>query len=163
MKVTLVVAVAKNRVIGNQNSLPFYIPEDLKHFKTVTEGKTVLMGKNTYDSILRRLGKSLPNRISAVVTRDREFKGPEGVLVFNDLDTALSELSKTVDELMLAGGSQVYDQMLAKDKVDTMLITQVDDDVEGDVLFPEIDWSKWQKTAEDPRDGFSFITYERKR
>lgn len=161
MKITFVVAVAKNRVIGSHNTLPFYIPEDLKHFKRVTEGHTILMGKNTFDSIMNRIGKPLPNRTNVVITRQKDYTAPEGVVVYHDLDTAIIELSKTVDELMVGGGSQIYKQLLDMDVVDKMIITHVDEEVDGDVLFPEVDWSKWNKTSEEPQDGFSWVTYEK--
>lgn len=161
MKVTFVVAVAKNGVIGSHNTLPFYIPEDLKHFKQVTEGKTVLMGKNTFDSIMNRLKKPLPNRRNVVITRNKDYKAPEGVLVYNDIDTALTELAKDTDELMVGGGSQIYSQLLEMDKVDKMIITEVAYEVDGDVMFPKVDWSKWKKVSEDPREDFSFVEYER--
>jgi len=163
MKVTFVVAVAKNGVIGSHNTLPFYIPEDLKHFKQVTEGKTVLMGKNTFNSIMNRLKKPLPNRRNVVITRNKDYKAPEGVLVYNDIDTALTELAKDTDELMVGGGSQIYSQLLEMDKVDKMIITEVAYEVDGDVMFPKVDWSKWKKVSEDPREDFSFVEYERSR
>ena len=161
MKIIFVVAVAKNGVIGSHNTLPFYIPEDLKHFKQVTEGKTVLMGKNTFDSIMNRLKKPLPNRRNVVITRNKDYKAPEGVLVYNDIDTALTELAKDTDELMVGGGSQIYSQLLEMDKVDKMIITEVAYEVDGDVMFPKVDWSKWKKVSEDPREDFSFVEYER--
>jgi len=163
MKITFVVAVAKNGVIGNHNALPWYIPEDLKHFKQVTDGKTVLMGKNTFDSVMNRIKKPLPNRRNVVITRNMDHKAPEGVLVYHDLDTALSELSKDSDELMVLGGSQIYKQFLDMDKVDKMIITEVNYEVDGDVMFPKVDWSKWKKVSEDPREDFSFVEYERVR
>src|SRR3989338_3828463 len=161
MKVTFVVAVAKNGVIGSHNTLPFYIPEDLKHFKQVTEGKTVLMGKNTFNSIMNRLKKPLPNRRNVVITRNKDYKAPEGVLVYNDIDTALTELAKDTDELMVGGGSQIYSQLLEMDKVDKMIITEVAYEVDGDVMVPKVDWFKWKKVSEDPREDFSFVEYER--
>jgi dihydrofolate reductase len=162
MKITFVVAVAKNRVIGSHNSLPFYIPEDLKHFKRVTEGHTILMGKNTFDSIMNRIGKPLPNRTNVVITRQMDYKAPEGVIVFHDLDTALSELEKTTEELMVGGGSQIYKQLLDMGRVDKMIITHVDYEVDGDVLFPEVDYSKWNIISEEPREDFRWVVYEKK-
>ncbi len=161
MKITFVVAVAKNGVIGSHNTLPWYIPEDLKHFKQVTDGKTVLMGKNTFDSVMNRLKKPLPNRRNVVITRNMDYKAPEGVLVFHDIETALNELSKDTDELMVGGGSQIYAQLLEMDKVDKMIITEVNYEVDGDVIFPKVDWSQWKKISEDPREDFSFVEYER--
>ena len=151
-------AVAQNRVIGSHNALPWYIPEDLKHFKALTMGKTVLMGKNTYDSIINRLGKPLPGRNSVVISRQQNLKLPEGVLIFHDIESALTGL-KDLDEIWVIGGGQIYSQLI--DKADKMILTEVHKEVEGDVLFPE--WSKadWKETSREDHDEFSFIEYER--
>src|SRR5687768_13421053 len=103
MKLTLVAAVARNGVIGAKNALPWYIPEDLKHFKQVTIGKTVLMGKKTFDSVMDHLKKPLPERINVVVSRQKDIQVPEGVIVYNDLEKALEGLKDT-PEVMVAGG-----------------------------------------------------------
>nr|AIA17123.1 Dihydrofolate reductase [uncultured bacterium] len=158
MKLTFVVAVAKNGVIGTHNTLPFYIPEDLKHFKKVTLGKTVLMGKNTYDSIFKRLGKPLPERINVVISH-QNLQLPEGVLLFHSIDEALQELKDT-EEIMVIGGGQIYTQMI--DKADKLILTEVHHDVEGDVLFPPYDRTKWKEIAREDHEEFSFVEYERK-
>ncbi|MBI4363600.1 MAG: dihydrofolate reductase [Candidatus Doudnabacteria bacterium] len=160
MKISFVVAVAKNGVIGKKGDLPFYIPEDLKHFKQLTEGKTVLMGRNTYESIFKRLGKPLPNRTNVVITRQPDFHAPLGVLVFNDLSIAIATLrSQGLDELMVIGGGQIYSQLA--DKVDKIYMTHVHREVEGDVMFPSIDLSKWKKISEEPHAEFTWAIYER--
>jgi dihydrofolate reductase len=159
MKISFVVAVAKNGVIGSHNALPFYIPEDLKHFRKITEGHTVLMGKNTFDSIMNKLKKPLPNRRNVVITRQEDYKAPEGVLVFHDLDKALIELAKDTEELMVAGGGQIYSQLL--DKVDKIYLTHVHREVDGDVFFPEIDLKRWKKLSLDAHDEFTWADYER--
>src|SRR5581483_12167448 len=87
------VAVSENNVIGKGNDLPWHLPEDLKHFKELTTGKTVLMGRKTFESILSRLGKPLPGRKNAVITRQPDYKAQEEVLVFPDLQTAIEKLS----------------------------------------------------------------------
>lgn len=161
MKITFVVAIAKNGVIGTHNTLPFYIPEDLKHFKKVTLGKTVLMGKNTYDSIFKRLGKPLPDRTNVVLTRQKDFTAPPGVVVMHDLTMAIAKLrSEGVEEVMVIGGGQIYTQMI--DKADKLILTEVHHDVEGDVLFPPYDKTKWKETAREDHEEFSFVEYERK-
>lgn len=160
MKISFVVAVAKNGVIGSHNDLPFYIPEDLKHFKNITEGHTVLMGRNTFNSIIKRLGKPLPNRKNVVVTHQTNFKEP-GVLVFHSLDEALKELEKDTDELMIAGGAQIYKQLADMGKVDKIYMTHVHREVEGDVMFPNIDLSKWKKVSEEPHEEFTWTIYDR--
>lgn len=160
MKISFVVAVAKNGVIGKSNDLPFYIPEDLKHFKKITEGHTVLMGRNTFNSIMKRLGKPLPNRKNVVVTHDQNFH-PEGVLVFHSLEEALAALEQDTDELMIAGGAQIYKQLADIGRVDRIYMTHVHREVEGDIMFPNIDLSKWKKISEEPHEEFTWTTYER--
>lgn len=162
MKISFVVAVAKNGVIGSHNDLPFYIPEDLKHFKKVTDGHTVLMGKKTYDSIVARLGKPLPNRRNIVVTRQSDFQPPPGVVVYHDLATAIAELgSEGLDELMIAGGGQIFTQLADMGKVDKIYMTHVHKEVEGDVLFPNIDLSKWKEISREDHQEYSWVDYEK--
>ena len=158
MSLTLVAAVAKNGVIGSHNALPWYIPEDLKHFKDVTMGKPCLMGKNSFDSIMVKLGKPLPGRLNVVLTRQTDWTAPEGVLVFHTLDEALEAL-KDKEEIMVTGGGQIYKQTI--DQADRLILTEIDKEIDGDVLFPEYDKSQWQKIAEEKRDGFSWVTYDR--
>ncbi len=158
MKLTLVAAVAKNRVIGSHNALPWYIPEDLKHFKQVTVGKTVLMGKNTFDSIMKRLKKPLPERTNVVITRQMDWEAPEGVLVFHSLEDALEGL-KDHKEVMVAGGGQVFSQLI--DKADKLILTEVNKEVDGDVLFPDVDKAIWKEFTREDHDEFSFVEYER--
>lgn len=162
MKISFVVAVAKNGIIGNRNDLPFYIPEDLKHFKKITEGHTVLMGKKTYDSIINRLGKPLPNRRNVVITRNMEFKPPPGVLVFHDLERTIAHfMSEGLDELMVIGGGQIFNQLAEMGKVDKIYMTHVYKEVEGDVFFPKIDLSEWKEVLREDREEFSWVDYER--
>lgn len=161
MIISFVVAVAKNGVIGSHNDLPFYIPEDLKHFKEITKDHTVLMGRNTYNSIMKRLGKPLPNRKNVVVTHQKDFTPPEGVLVFHSLEKALNSLEKDTEELMVAGGAQIYKQLVEMGRVDKIYMTHVHKDVEGDVMFPPIDLTKWKKISEEKHEGFTWITYQK--
>ena len=158
MKLTFVVAIAKNRVIGSHNALPWYIPEDLKHFKEVTIGKAVLMGKNTFDSIIKRLGKPLPERKNFVVSRDPDFRTRAGVTVYRSLDGALEGL-KNEPEVMVIGGGQIYSQLI--NKADKLILTEIHQEVDGDVFFPEYDKSQWQEIKREDRDRFSWVEYER--
>jgi len=159
MKLTLVAALSQNNVIGKANDLPWYIPEDLKHFKEVTIGKTVLMGKNTFESILARLKKPLPGRTSVVITRQTDFQAPDGVLVFHSIEEAMAGLKDT-PEVMVAGGGQIFSQLI--DKADKLILTDVHKDVDGDVFFPKVDKAIWKETArEDHLPEFSFVEYER--
>lgn len=156
MSISIVAAVAKNRVIGKENALPWYLPEDLKRFRHLTTGKTVLMGRKTFESIMRKLGKPLPNRKNVVVTGNLGYQVPEGVVVYNDLQKAISDLKN--EELMIIGGGQIYKQTI--DKADILYITHVDQEIDGDVYFPKIDLSKWQKVEEEKHEGFSFVIYQ---
>jgi dihydrofolate reductase len=156
--IAIFVAIAKNNVIGSKNDLPWYIPEDLKRFKALTTGHTVVMGRKTYDSIIKRLGKPLPNRKNVVITSQKDFAVPEGVEVFGTLDEAFHAHEK--DEIIFAiGGARIFAEALPK--ADRLYITHVDKEYEGDVYFPEVDWTSFSKVKEEQHDGFSFADYHR--
>lgn len=151
------VAFSDNYVIGIKNDLPWHLPEDLRHFKEVTMGKTVLMGRNTYDSIFNRLGKPLPGRKSIVVSRQIDFIPPEGVTVFDNLDKALTSTS---EDIYIIGGGEIFRQTLPLAK--KMYATHVYGNFEGDAFFPEVNWDEWKKVEEENHDSFSFSLYDRK-
>ena len=157
--IAIIAAVAKNGVIGSNKELPWYIPEDLKHFKQITTGKTVLMGRTTYESIVSRLGKPLPDRKNVVLSRTSGLVYTPGVEVFAELDAALSAL-KSEPEVIVIGGGQIYHQSIGK--VDKLYITEVHREVAGDVLFPPIDKNIWKEVSHEDHDGFSFVEYIRK-
>lgn len=147
MKLSLVWAMAQNRVIGRNNSLPWYLPEDLKYFKRITLGKPVIMGRKTYESI----GKPLPGRTNVVVTRNPDWQA-EGVKVVASLEAArtLCESIAEIDgcdEAMVVGGAQIYEQALPL--ADKLYLTEVHADVEGDTTFPEFDRDAWQVVARE--------------
>ena len=104
MKITLVAAIASNNVIGKENSLPWNIPEDLKRFKQLTSGHTILMGRKTFDSI----GRPLPNRQNIVMTKDKNFE-QEGIKVVNDFDEALELIKESNEDVFVIGGSKIYE------------------------------------------------------
>lgn len=156
--ISIIAAVAQNGVIGSKNALPWYIPEDLKHFKKITTGKVVLMGRNTFDSVMARLGKPLPDRTNVVISRSADFKPPADVLVFHDLHSAFDFL-KDKGEIMIIGGGQIYNQTI--EKCDKLYITEVHKEVEGDVTFPNIDKTIWKETSREDHDEYSFVEYNR--
>ncbi|OGE73848.1 MAG: hypothetical protein A3I07_00590 [Candidatus Doudnabacteria bacterium RIFCSPLOWO2_02_FULL_42_9] len=158
MKLILIAAVAKNRVIGSHNALPWYIKEDLKHFKDKTVGKTVLMGKNTFDSIMNRIGKPLPERVNVVITRQTDWQAPTDVIVYHNIEDALNGLKDT-PEVMVAGGGQIFNQLI--DKADKLILTEVHKKVDGDVFFPEVDKNLWKEMEREDHEEFSFVEYER--
>ena len=151
-------AVAKNGIIGSENDLPWYLPEDLKHFKELTTGKVCLMGRKTYESILRRLGKPLPNRLNILVTRDEDYKVPSEVVVYHDLDKAIEDYKDK--ELFIIGGGQIFSQTI--DKADALYITHVEFESKGDSFFPKIDPVIWKKVEEEKHESFSFTKYIKK-
>jgi dihydrofolate reductase len=156
MSLALIVAVAENGVIGRDNALPWHISEDLRYFKQVTSGKTVIMGRKTFQSI----GRPLPNRTNIVVTRDPAFKA-EGVLVAHSLDDALSKAGD--GEAMVIGGSSLFEETLSR--ADRFYLTEIHRAYEGDVHFPNWDRALWREAsrtfvAGDP--DISFVLFERR-
>ena len=156
--ISIIAAVSTNGVIGKRNELPWYIPEDLRHFKEMTKNKTVLMGKNTYESIIKRIGKPLPERKNIVVTKSPHFKPAPGVEVFNSLEDAIASV-KTDEEIMVCGGGQIFEQLI--DRADRLYITEVHQEIEGDVFFPEIDKKTFKEVSSEDHPGFSFVVYEK--
>jgi len=166
MKKSMIVAMAENRVIGINNNLPWYLPNDLKYFKQVTMGKPILMGRKTYESI----GKPLPGRANIVLTRNESWSA-EGVKTVNSLMQAF-ELAQSIveidgqDEMMVIGGDQIYQSTLAD--IDRIYLTKVHAEVKGDAYFPELDWSQWKEVGREDFEAagpnpydYSFIVYDR--
>lgn len=160
MAIHLIAAVAENRVIGRDGGLPWHIPADLKHFKALTTGHTVIMGRRTYESI----GKPLPNRRNIVVSRTMTQPPTEGVELAASLEEALARASQ--EECFIIGGAQLYAEALPR--AQWLHLTRVHAEVEGDVLFPEVDWSQWIPEQKIPGSDekatvpFTFWTYRRK-
>lgn len=163
MKLSLIAAMDKNRVIGVNNTLPWHLPADLKHFKTVTMGKPILMGRNTYESI----GKPLPGRENIVMSRQTNYAA-DGCTVVCSIEQALARVGELdADELMIIGGATLYEAMLPM--ADRLYLTYVDTEVAaGDAYFPDIDNSEWTEThwenhAADEKNpyDYSFVTLER--
>ncbi|MFF0264882.1 dihydrofolate reductase [Kribbella sp. NPDC004536] len=150
MSVILIAAVGRNGVIGRDNDLPWRIREDLQHFKQLTLGHTLVMGRKTYDSI----GRPLPGRRTVVVTRRPDWSA-DGVEVVHTLEDAL----KYDGTLYVAGGGEIYRQALPY--ADTLELTEVHQSPTGDVTFPTIDRADWTETAREPHDGFDFVSYRR--
>lgn len=166
----IIVAVAENGVIGRDNDLPWRIPGDLRHFKSTTMGKPIIMGRKTYDSI----GKPLPGRTNIVITRNPAFVagGAESLEVVQSLDAALDVAARCaaeqgVEEAVVIGGSEIY--RAAIPRADRLYITEVHASVEGDAFLPEIDWGLWREVSRERHEGdssasdhpYSFVCYER--
>lgn len=151
------VAIAKNWVIGNRNDLPWYLPEDLKRFKEITTGHAVLMGRKTFESILKRLGKPLPGRKNIVITRQDNYIVPTGVYVYKSIEDALKDFAD--HDVYVIGGSEIF--RLALPLAQKMYVTQVHKEYPGDVFFPQINFNEWKKVSEEPHEEFTFQVYEK--
>lgn len=167
MKLALIWAMSRNRVIGRNNALPWHLSEDLRYFKRVTMGKPIIMGRKTWESI----GRPLPGRTNIVITRDQNFQAA-GVRVVHSLDDALRlaehiGVIEGAEEAVVIGGAEIY--ALALPKAERLYLTQVHAEVDGDAWFPEFDLSLWQELAredfhaEGPNPyAYSFIVLERR-
>lgn len=160
MKLTLIVAVADNGVIGRQNELPWRLPEDLKRFKALTMGKPIIMGRKTFDSI----GKPLAGRTNIVVTRQSNLS-LSGCVVVDSLTAAL-QAAGLAEEVMVIGGGEIYQQALLQAKC--IELTEVHAAVDGDARFPALNTQQWREIsredhAADERHAhsYSFVTLER--
>lgn len=163
--ISAIVAMAMNGTIGKQNDLPWYLPADLKRFKELTTDHTVVMGRKTFDSIIARIGKPLPNRRSIVLTRDSEFtaKGVEVCLSVEDLIEKLP----TDQEVFVIGGEQIYEALMPY--TDRIYATEVNIEIEGDAFFPEIT-SEWKEVSREAHSkdekneyDYSYVTYEKEK
>ena len=134
MTISIIVAMTNNRVIGKDNDMPWHLSDDLKNFKKLTLGKTVIMGRLTYDSI----GKPLPNRRNIVLSRSLKDKK---VNVLSNVEEAL-EVTSAEEEVFIIGGQDIYSQTIRK--ATKLYITMIDSEIEGDKFFPNIDFSDWK-------------------
>ena len=154
MRLSIVVAMDDNRLIGSKNQLPWHLPADLAYFKKLTTGKSILMGRKTYDSI----GRPLPNRRNIVITRNSNISIP-GCEVVSSIDHAL-ELTKEDPEVMVIGGASLCEQLLPK--INRLYITKIDGVFEGDVFFPKYDDFEWLEVSceSHPKDNSNAYSYK---
>jgi dihydrofolate reductase len=157
-RIALIAAVARNRVIGIDNRLPWRIAEDLKRFRTLTTGHSIIMGRRTWESIAR----PLPDRQNIIVTRRLDFRAP-GAQSAASLDDAL-EIVALPEPVFIIGGEALYRSALPV--ADTLYLTEIDHDFAGDARFPDFDRATWRLVAHDPRRGeggfdYAFATYVR--
>ncbi len=166
LKVSIIVAMDDKRGIGKNNRLPWHIPEDLKRFKRLTSGHTIIMGRKTFESILSYIGKPLPDRINMVITRNPDFKA-EGVSINTSLEEALSEAKENEQsEIFIIGGAQIFQQAIDMGVVDRIYLTQVEGDYNADTFFP--DYSKFKRVVseelgEEGKYKFRFLELEREK
>ncbi len=164
--ISIIVAASDNNVIGHLNQIPWYLPRDLKNFKALTVGHVALMGRKTFESIVARIGKPLPDRKNVVITRQADFVAPPGVIIASSWEEAIE---KTQDEeIFVSGGEAIY--AMALPHADRLILTRVHMQTEGEVTFPISDFSEWQlvHTEEWLKDEFNpvdatYQIYERRR
>jgi len=161
MKISLIAAMADDRVIGIENRLPWKLPADMQWFRRHTLGKPIIMGRKTFESFG---GRTLPDRTNIVITRDQDYQG-EGIVVVHNIEQALAAAGEA-EEVMIIGGASFYEQML--DRADRFYITKVHGQFEGDAWFPEYEHYDWQQVSreEHPVDdknayACSFLTLEK--
>ena len=162
MRLSIVVAMDSNRLIGKDNGLPWHLPADLAFFKKLTTGNTILMGRKTFDSI----GRPLPNRRNIVITRNADIE-ITGCEVVNSIEKALS-LVQSETEVMVIGGAKLYQQILPI--ADRLYITQIEGEFDGDAYFPSYNEAEWSQISIDSREPdennhhkYHFITFDRRR
>lgn len=156
--ITLFAAISKNNCIGKHGDLPWHIPEDIKRMRAATLGKVLIMGRKTWESIPEQR-RPLPKRTNVVITRNPDYKVPEGVEVYGNVNQAIA--AHKDEEIIGFGGQSIYETMI--DIADTLDICHVDTYVkDGNAFFPKIDTKIWKEDTREDRDGYSFVVYKRK-
>ena len=163
MRISIIVAMDEGRIIGNDGGMPWHLPADLKFFKSVTMGKPMIMGRNTYESI----GRPLPGRTNIVITRNTAFQA-DGCQLAYSVDEALDiARAEDAEEVMIIGGGGIYEQTL--DRTDRLYLTQIAAHIVGDTQFPVINPEEWQEVSRDEyaADGenpfdLTFVVLDRK-
>ena len=160
MILSLIAAASENNVIGRDGELPWNLPDDLQHFKEITSGSPVIMGRKTFESI----GRALPNRRNIVITRGNTYEA-ENCEIAHSIDDALSIISDE-EEVFVIGGGEIYRQALLQ--ADRIYLTRVHDVVDGDAFFPEMDEDEWEEVSreehtkdEKNNHDYTFLVYER--
>ena len=159
-RISIIAALARNRVIGIENRLPWRLPEDLAHFKALTLNHPILMGRKTFES----LGRPLPGRTNIVITRNASYR-PDGCLVADSIPAAIA-LCNGADEVFFIGGADLYRQAIPL--ADRLYLTEVDIESQGDAWFPEYDRSAFREVSRESHTGekgdvlnFDYVVYER--
>ena len=160
MQLSIIVAMDRNRVIGEGDALPWHISSDLKNFKKITMGKPIVMGRKTHESI----GRPLPGRENIILTRDKTYQA-EGCSVLHSMEE-IFEHCKDVEEVMITGGSEIY--KLSLEQATRLYLTEVHTEIEGDTFFPEFDRDEWEEVSREDFEAdeknefdYSFVLLER--
>lgn len=165
MKIALIAALDKNKVIGKNNDLPWHLPDDMKYFMQTTMGHPVIMGRKNFDSIPAKY-RPLPGRTNIVLTRQKEFTSP-GVQIVHSVAEALDRAKQeNTSEIFIIGGAEIY--QLFMEKADLLYLTEINAEVSGDTYFPEFKSGEWRQIKRNPHPAdqrhpfeFDFVIYER--
>ena len=154
MKISLIVAMASNRIIGQDGQMPWHLSADLKRFKQITMGHPIIMGRKTYEAI----GRPLPGRTNIIISRSSAYQ-PEGCVLVNSVEAAIEHGCNLSDEVFVIGGAEIYKAALPL--ADNLYITQINKEFEGDTFFPEIDYKDWveeqrEEVSDNRAAGFSY-------
>ncbi len=158
---SLIVAIANNNVIGLDNKMPWHYPNDLKYFKETTLNHKVVMGYNTYMSILDYLKKPFSNRQNIILSFESFESDFDNVFVYDNLESLIEKYKNSEEEVFVAGGMTIYEQML--EHCERLYITHINKTYPGDAFFPTIDFSKFTKTSSKIDGELEFCVYERKK
>lgn len=164
MKIALIAAIAKNGVIGKNNTLPWHLPADLANFKKITTGHCIVMGRKCYESI----GKKLPNRTNIVLSSQQNLQLDPEIILLHDPIESINWAKKNQEKILfIIGGASIYEQFLPL--TDIIYLTQIHAEIDGDIFFPNVNWKEWkikQKTDfladEKNKIPYSFLIYEKK-
>ncbi len=154
MNIILIAGMTNSRVIGKDNALPWHIPEDLKNFKELTSGKTILMGRKTYESI----GRPLPNRNNLVLSRS--MPPTENLIICNNIEDSIKKAKTFNQDLFIIGGSTIYQQFLPY--ANKMYLSYIKKEYQGDTYFPEFNKEEWEIEQTKDFEEFEFVIYRRK-
>lgn len=162
MIVVLIAAVSLNGVIGRTNGdLPWHVKEDFQHFKNTTHGFPVIMGRKTFNA----LKKPLKNRVNIIITADRDFKPEfEEIIITHNISEALEHCKKkNPEKVFIIGGGQIYKQVLDANLIDTMVLSKMKFEAEGEIKFPNFDINNWELISTEDREQFKIVTYNFKK
>ena len=156
---SIIVAIGNNNEIGKNNKLLWHIPEDLKKFKKITLEKTVIMGRNTFESI----GKTLPNRNNIVLSKNlQNINNKKNLEICDDFSKIIKKYKNSVEEVFIIGGAQIYEKALELGIIEKLYISHIDfSDDEADTYFTEINYNLWKKVEEEKYSGWKFCIYKK--
>ena len=161
MKITLIAALAEDRVIGRGDEIPWDIDGEQEHFRDKTFGHPVIMGRKTFENIVGKLGKPLPGRLNIVMSENESYNYNQTVSARNKQAALEAAEDSYEDEVFIAGGESIYEQFI--DDADRMVLTWIKEVHDGDVYFPDFNMDEWQTQSQTIKNNYSIIDYERRR